>query len=225
VRHLNFYKVEKKVCERQSTLLSDTYWALHGSTYTQVMAFAFKMYKLKVGPELRMLEAGCGHGKFSAYWSQFGCECDGVDIDPKQLDYSRKLCKICSEVSGLDIAVGFCEYDIRKLTEAFNPAKYDVVYNEGVLEHFPHDVQIKILQEMANVSRNLVLVFVPDGDDPKAVEFAAKTKHYFYAGKGGMKLREKPIKGQELRAMLQEVGLKNITTWKMNEYIMGVGQK
>jgi ubiquinone/menaquinone biosynthesis C-methylase UbiE len=209
--------------EKQVHILKDIHYYLFGSAFTDAMIGTFKIYQIKVSPELRMLEAGCGHGKFVYFWSQFGCKCWGVDIDPKQIDFCRKISDICDKIVGIRGYYAFSEEDIRELP--YEDGSFDVVFNEGVLEHFDKKTQMIILREMVRVSKNLVMVFVPDAENKEAVDFAKKTKHYGYEGKGGMGLKEKPIKSTQLTKMLKETGLKNIKYSKVKSYILGVGQK
>jgi len=90
----------------------------------------------------KVLEAGCGSGKSLKFFeNSFG------------LDNSKEAIKISKRYSK-NLVVG----DIMKLP--FKENSFDIVFNQGVMEHFNSLESDQILKEFKRVGRK-VLIFVP----------------------------------------------------------------
>ena len=96
----------------------------------------------------RVLEAGCGSGQTLALFSR-GCETVGLDISPAALGLARKNCT--DPLLGSIFSIPFCDNS------------FDLVYNSGVIEHFPYPANIAALREMGRVLKpsGLMIVIVP----------------------------------------------------------------
>ncbi|MBM3253800.1 MAG: class I SAM-dependent methyltransferase [Candidatus Omnitrophica bacterium] len=93
----------------------------------------------------RVLEAGCGSAKILEKLGK-GYIRVGCDISHNAVMSARKRCKnliIC---------------DIKKLP--FRDDSFDLIFNQGVMEHFDDAETINILTEFKRVSKN-VLIIVP----------------------------------------------------------------
>ena len=96
------------------------------------------------------LEAGAGSGGFSYRLSQRGCEVVALDLSRNSIFLLQKLKKMSKGFMHVIRA------DIRHMP--FRDCVFDVVYNEGVVEHFQGP--LCILKEMTRVLQRLgVLIF------------------------------------------------------------------
>jgi len=113
----------------------------------------FKDYDIPIGAKL--LEAGCGSGHLSGYLASKGYKTTLLDFSKVALEKAKEY------------------YDERKLngdfllSDIFNLSEksvgfYDVVWNSGVLEHFDGLQIIETLQKMTTITKNLVVILVPN---------------------------------------------------------------
>ena len=92
----------------------------------------------------RFLEAGCGTGRVSHRLAEAGIETHLIDRTPEAISLSRSLSTAhctCHHVLG-----SCCQMPYASDT-------FDLVFNEGVLEHLPEDDQREFLAEMIRVVR------------------------------------------------------------------------
>ena len=97
----------------------------------------------------KVLEAGCGTGQTLALFSRRH-ETIGLDISPAALQLARKNCT--HPVHGSIFSMPFCD------------ASFDLVYNSGVIEHFPDPGNIEAVREMARVLKpsGRMVIIVPN---------------------------------------------------------------
>jgi ubiquinone/menaquinone biosynthesis C-methylase UbiE len=97
----------------------------------------------------RILEAGCGTGQTLSLLSSRH-ETTGLDISPAAL---RLACQKCGNATLGSI------FDI-----PFRDDSFDLVYNSGVIEHFPEPTNVAAIQEMARVTKpsGIVIIIVPN---------------------------------------------------------------
>ncbi len=101
----------------------------------------------------RVLEAGCGGGWQSLAVARQGkYDAHLMDFADEALSYSRRL----FERAGVSASFHYGD-----INDAGTP-EYDLVFNAGVLEHYPFDDQVRLLKGMASRSRKYVLVLVPN---------------------------------------------------------------
>lgn len=104
---------------------------------------------VKVGNKI--LEAGCGTAMNTIHaCSVCGAEPWGLDISEKAIGEARHA----ANQFGADIKI--CLGDIRKMP--FCDKSFDIVWNQGVIEHFENPVEI--ISEMARVGK-IIFVAVP----------------------------------------------------------------
>lgn len=104
-------------------------------------------------PSGSVLEAGCGGGWQSLAIARLGThKVSLLDFSQEALNYAKRL----FDREGL--SAGFVQGDV------FGPpeAKYDLVFNAGVLEHYTFDEQVSFVQAMARRSNRYVLALVPN---------------------------------------------------------------
>jgi 2-polyprenyl-3-methyl-5-hydroxy-6-metoxy-1,4-benzoquinol methylase len=105
----------------------------------------------------RVLDAGCGSGSFSACFLGRGLRVTAMDISDEALDLARAATK-----NGADAywAEDLLDPDFaRRHGEAF-----DLVFSDGLLEHFEESEQKRIVRNMAGVlvPGGVVATFVPN---------------------------------------------------------------
>ncbi len=101
----------------------------------------------------KVMEVGCGGGEQSLALARKGnMDLTLVDFSEQALAYAKKL-----------FAVHNMRAEFRQ-GDAFSSAspEYDLVFNAGVLEHYPPEEQVAFLRSMASRSRKYVLVLVPN---------------------------------------------------------------
>ncbi|UCD80001.1 MAG: class I SAM-dependent methyltransferase [Desulfobacterales bacterium] len=115
---------------------------------------------------LRILEAGCGSGKFSASLANAGHKVVALDFAAESLRIVYEY-RTRSENGGRDIRLQILQGDIQSL--CIKDQSFDVVFNEGVVEHsLRARERIKSISEMKRVTRpgGVVGVAVPNGRHP-----------------------------------------------------------
>ena len=100
----------------------------------------------------RILEAGCGSGIMSVYFSKLGSECLAIDRDPQVLERAQK------NTNDLGGNIRVVEGDIFRLS--FEDKSFDVVFSQGVLEHFDDELIRSAVKEQLRVSKR-VWISVP----------------------------------------------------------------
>ena len=110
--------------------------------------------------DMKVLDAGCGSGFFSGFFCDSG-------IDTCSLDYSQEALDICNQITSgrskllkKDILDPILSDDISQ--------KFDLIFTDGLLEHFLKDDQSRILINFRNllVSDGLIVTFVPNKWSP-----------------------------------------------------------
>ena len=118
-------------------------------------------------PGARILEAGCGGGKFSLALAWLGHRVTALDASRGVLDnLERNRDRLAGEL-GKTLAVETLEGDVEAMP--FADGTFDVAASEGVLEHWmTRGERVRVLAEMARVTRpgGRVVVFVPNGRHP-----------------------------------------------------------
>lgn len=94
----------------------------------------------------KILEAGSGSGITSLALAKAGAHVTLLEISSEALGFSRKL------FSQRKVFGKFVEGSIFKIP--FANQTFDIVFNQGVLEHFDFDSQVKALAEMHRVLKN-----------------------------------------------------------------------
>ena len=92
----------------------------------------------------RVLEAGCGSGIMSVFFSKRGIQCVAADRDREVLNHAQKT----NETLGG--RVRFMEQDIFR--SSFRDNEFDVVFSQGVLEHFSDEQIRKTIAEQLRLA-------------------------------------------------------------------------
>lgn len=137
----------------------------------------------------RILEAGCGSGKYLKYFK----DAYGIDNSKESVKIAKKYCN--------NIVLG----DIFHLP--FKNKFFDIVFNQGVMEHFTDDEWDKILKEFKRVS-NKACIILPSKYSPFRIFNPFKDEGYerFFSRKDAEVLMKKHFKkvksGYLLRSFL-----------------------
>lgn len=155
--------------------------------------------------QMRILEPGCGHGVVGCLLSLMGADVTFLDYDDDALSQARKSARDL----GVEARIEFVKGDIFSMP--LPPHSYDLVWNDGVIEHFEQPVQIvKIMAQMAKPGGQ-VLVTVPNRWTLHSflIRPFRRWRKSFAADRWG---REKSYSERQLKSLMGEAGLANLRT-------------
>ncbi len=131
----------------------DSYFASKGVSEYDLRYWKFmEKFAAPLGDNALVLEAGCGSGRaLLQFKKSFNV---GLDNSKKALTIAKQ------NLAGTKHALVMA--DIRKLP--FRDNAFGLVYNSGVLEHFPKPDDLEVMSELARVARKggRVVVIVPN---------------------------------------------------------------
>ncbi len=139
----------------------DRYWeGARGGRFTRVSWSKRRMEAVLepfLRPGVRVLDAGCGSGYFSAHFVDRDCRVSTLDHSKEALEMARRLTKGRAEEYLADdlLDPSFAER---------HAEKYDLVFTDGLFEHFQEEEQRRILGNFiaALCPGGLVATFVPN---------------------------------------------------------------
>jgi len=120
----------------------------------QIYSKLIKVLEKYVTPGDTILEAGCGSGYMVSYFQKREHYSVGLDIHSQPLEVAKRVFGAENLKKG----------DLFKLP--FENSSFDIVWNEGVLEHFKINKSIEAAKEMARVSKKYVIIDVPNRYSP-----------------------------------------------------------
>ena len=107
----------------------------------------FKRFKeIKLPEDAKILDVGCGSGTLAHFWKENGYDVTGLDMSDRSLEITSR--------KGVHCVKG----DVTKRLP-FNDNTFDLVYSDGLLEHFIDPKPI--LEEIFRVSKKKILTMVP----------------------------------------------------------------
>ncbi len=177
----------------------------------EVIRALFRMCDLKGGEAV--LEAGCAGGLYSLALAYRGMRCTALDLSEEMLKSTGEALASCRLELG-DINVRVVRGDLTRLDLG---SCYDVVFNEGVLEHWtaPAD-RIAVLKQMISVARpgGWVFVCIPNNSHPwygcwHWVQRVLRSPQLIYRPRGP--LEEAVIAPDELEREFREAGAVEIS--------------
>ena len=109
---------------------------------------------------LKVLDAGCGSGFFSKYFCDSGLQVFSLDYAQQALTMAQVITKNRAKTIKEDLLVPNLA---SRLTE-----KFDVIFSDGLFEHFSLNAQGTIMQNLISVlsPRGIVVTFVPNRWSP-----------------------------------------------------------
>lgn len=120
------------------------HWGFHETLYGMIGRHC--------APPARLLDVGSGPGYSDFYLSALGYDVTGVDNEPSLVELATALAE------KLNISARFEVADAFDLSPYYG--KYDLVFSNGVLEHFDRDVTVTLLREQARCASK-VLIQIP----------------------------------------------------------------
>jgi ubiquinone/menaquinone biosynthesis C-methylase UbiE len=127
---------------------------------------------LRPGIHTRVLEAGCGTAVYGIALALMGYSVDAFDYNAEALEIARYLIgKI--ERSGYSLPIRVFQGDLLHIPSM--PNKYDLVFNQAVLEYFVEGDRHTALTEMARVTKrggNVVAIVQHRPCVPPALEIS-----------------------------------------------------
>lgn len=144
----------------------------------------------------RILEVGCGTGNILTYLSQTKeCLGYGIDIDRTSIEKVLELAQHRKTSVNVQIASGFCL--------PYKDNSLDVVYSEGVIEHFPRDKMNQMIAEHTRVCKSGGKVIISTPNKYHMVHTLRKkikgTRFRYYP--------EDSLSYRELSMMMEKTGL------------------
>jgi len=104
----------------------------------------------EIGDSSSILEVGSGSGMLVSFFQKLGLFSVGMDRSMMPLNVAKSKFGASNLISG----------DMFQIP--FKSNSFDVVWNEGVLEHFKEPTNLAACKEMSRVSKNLVIIAVPN---------------------------------------------------------------
>jgi len=126
----------------------------------------------------RILEPGCGSGKFSLALGSLGHRPVALDYVADVLRGLRVAEKELSARRWPGQLSGYCQGDLENLP--FADSTFDLVMNEGVVEHWlDEEKRLQVLREMVRVAKpgGTVAVLVPNGVHPLICRWQSRLHH------------------------------------------------
>ena len=167
---------------------------------------AYQVLELLEGAQidqLKVLEPGCGDGVVGCLLSLMGAEVTLLDYDRTALAHSRD----CARRLGVDSRVRFVQADLFSMP--LPPHTFDLVWNDGVVEHFADPVKVvRAMSEMAKPGGR-VLVTTPSKWTlhTALIRPWKRWKGNYPFDKWG---REQSFSAGQLRGLLQSAGLSGV---------------
>ena len=160
---------------------------------------------LKYLPKGKVLDAGCGNGKYVFYLERSGYEVYGIDYVDEVIERN----KIVSEKSGIGNPSRFRVMDVCELQ--FPDGYFDGYLSMGVIEHFP-DPSLPLKEAYRVLKRNgIAFITVPNKLSPNHITRYLTTK----LGKG-TRLWQKEYTKWELKKFATSAGFECIKSFNCN---------
>ncbi len=107
----------------------------------------------------KALDAGCGSGFFSRYFCDAGMTTVSLDYSQGALDIAKRLTSGRTEI---------LKHDLLSANLSAVNKKFDLIFTDGLLEHFPFEDQANILKNLSGVlsSDGVIVTVVPNRWSP-----------------------------------------------------------
>lgn len=138
----------------------NNFWSLNrDSRFTRKSYSKERMMRLLgevLRPGCEVLDAGCGSGFFSNYFIQQECNVTSLDYSDSALEITRRL------TDGRSKAYLKADLLDPQFGEQY-AGKFDLIFTDGLFEHFSAENQAKIMNNFKRVKRpdGIIVTFVP----------------------------------------------------------------
>ena len=173
-----------------------------------------------------VLEVGSGSGKLSINYAIRGCCATLLDVDEEVLNYSWDLVQASNHILRSALTVIIRRGSVLELP--FEDNSFSFAFSEGLFEHFLGEKRQKCFSEIARVSREKVLVFVPNAQSEEAMK-NAEVLEFTYPT---TERKETPFAPSELLNSMTNAGLHNVLVapvfgedLKTSKMLYAVGEK
>ena len=180
---------------------------------------------------LQVLEPACGSGKLGTWYALRGAIVTLLDIDPKEIRYAGALWTSARNATPITCSSSTPDFQVGSIHHLpFTDNRFDLVFNEGVAQHWTDWRRQRSLNEMVRVTKvgGTVCHFANNALCPSVMEMANSIDHDYK----GMPKREKPFTPEELAMRLKRAGIKKpfistvgATKWEDSALILGFGVK
>lgn len=184
----------------------DQYWSLDQTKrFTQISWSKRRMIRI-IAPFMRegtrALDAGCGSGFFSKYFCEQGLATTALDYSPQALAIARQLTKGKVDTLQKDLTADDLSGEMTQ--------RYDIIFSDGLLEHFSSEHQEKILRNFFNLlsPAGRLITFVPNRWSPWEL-----VRPFYMPG-----IDEKPFVLSQLIALNQRNGFEVIARGGINTF-------
>ena len=151
-----------------------------------------------------VLEPGCGCGKLGLSYAMGGCEAILLDVDPEVAAYARRLRGALNSLIGHPLPVQIRIGNILRMH--FKDESFDLVFNEGVPQHWSDGQRQESINQMVRVAKGMIIIIGNNGANPHEAEEDG-TRRFTYMG---MPPVRKCFTPDELESSLKRAGLKGI---------------
>lgn len=183
-----------------ANLNKDLSYIIHGTNLHAVYAYA-----CPPKPGLKILEPGCGSGKFGISYALTGGDVTLLDIDPEVIKYAQELNRRAVNATGRSTSISFVTGSLFDLDKLFGQNAFDFVFNEGLVHHWPDPQRQDCLDQMAAVVRHggVVCTVCSNALCPDMMDYAGRIEHTYM----GMPPKQTPLTPEELGERLEKAGL------------------
>lgn len=168
---------------------------------------------------LNIAEAGSGTGKISLRLAREGAQVTLVDYSQQALTNSQAA----FEQEGL--SADYLLADIRQIP--LPDQSFDLTWNAGVLEHFTHEEQVRIVQEMVRITKpeGLLVILTPSAASLpyRLGKFAAEQSGKWMYGQETPVVSMEPVFRDAGLALLEEGPLGFLDSLAFLDFIAGTG--
>jgi SAM-dependent methyltransferase len=182
----------------------DSFWKKSDQSALKVTSWSkrrvLSVLELYLFGKNRVMDAGCGSGFYSSFFCEKGLETIALDYSDAALDLTRD----CTSGRAQVLKADFLEQDLSVLIAG----KVDLIFTDGLFEHFAQPQQDRIMQNFYSVLSNqgLIVTVVPNRWSPWQL-----IRPFMMPG-----INEQPFMLQGLMSLNQRNGLTVLSSGGMN---------
>lgn len=182
----------------------NNYWSLEQTKKFTKVSWSKKRVSRVLQPYVsvgkRALDAGCGSGFFSQYFCNNGMQTTALDYSQSALDIAKEKTNGRAQIVKADL--------VKENLEKIVRTKFEIIFSDGLLEHFSIEDQDKIVSNWFKVLADdgVLVTFVPNRWSPWEL-----IRPFFMPG-----IEEDPFVLSQLIELNERNGLKVIASGGVN---------